>query len=444
MQFILDSWNKIKNIGINSSMSFKQKQRTLMINLLAISCVPCMAYFAIANYIGGNNILVIINSVNSLACLLSVVLLYHQKHNLAKATLLIPSFICFSLGALLFHNSGQYCLISILIISMLIYDDYRVHILSSIFVACAIVATEFFAPLSTLTPAVPKSRIVFNIVSSISFILIAINFYIQILHRKMQMIEEQRLRLEIANQEKEKIFSIIVHDIKSPFATLESLANALNDQVLNNEDSKEFTEQICEKIASQNKILDDLLKWGSANIKGAAKASSSIFIKDFIDEIAAIYLDQTTSKQIKINIDIPASIKLYANYDHLTVILRNLINNAIKFSYIDGEINIYTTVDETKTYIHIQDNGIGINQVKQSLLFNEIQHSSAGTLNETGSGLGLLLCRDLIQQNHGTISIESDPEKGSTFIIGLPTNEPNTIITETNTAKKRTPVLQNI
>lgn len=423
---IIQFWvRSITYIGINSTMNYVKKKRNLMVNLIAIISIPFMTCFLIANLLEERYGLATINFCNTLSSALTLVLQYYKKHKAAKTILLVSYYFCFFIGALIFQNAGQYYLLSTLIIAMLLFDNNRIHVLAAFIIIPSIIIIEISAPIYTITNPLPHSRVFFNIIRSISFIIIAIHFYIQILYNKMKKIENQRLKLQIANQDKEKIFSIIAHDIKSPFSTLENLASALHEQILNNEASKEFIEQICRQIKAQNKTLDDLLKWGSSNIKGVRKTPSILSIKSLIEKILTTSKENIHTKRLTVNILLGKNDQIYADKDHIVIILRNLISNAIKFSYTNGIINISSTFDNEKTYIHIQDYGIGINNIKRSVLFNEIQNRSLGTSNEPGSGLGLLLCRDLIEQNDGTITIESKPQKGSIFTIGLPTKEKN-------------------
>ena len=111
---------------------------------------------------------------------------------------------------------------------------------------------------------------------------------------------------------------------------------------------------------------------------------------------------------------------ILANYDHIRIIFRNLISNAIKFSYKNGHIHIYTTENAKRIFIHIQDYGIGIDATKSKELFEHVQQRSLGTSNKSGSGLGLILCKELIEINEGDIEIHSVPNQGSTFTVSFP------------------------
>jgi len=249
---------------------------------------------------------------------------------------------------------------------------------------------------------------------------VAVNFFLDIIYKNIKKIEQQRRNLESMNRDKEKIFSIIAHDIKSPFANLEALVFMFRNQMLDSTNSQEYIQQIFQQITQQNQALDDLLQWGSSSMQGINTKASPQLIKPIIQQIVEVFNENAQSKQLKINIDIPNNTQIIANRDHTIIILRNLISNAIKFSYVSGNINIYTSMDETYTHIHIQDEGIGINPSKSAVLFNEIQQKSFGTEDEPGSGVGLVLCKDLIERNKGVVNIQSTPNKGSVFTVGLP------------------------
>jgi len=262
---------------------------------------------------------------------------------------------------------------------------------------------------------------IFNISNALAFIVIAVNFFIQIIYNNTEKIEEQRHKLESMNRDKEKIFSIVAHDIKSPLASLEALVLMLRDQILNNNISKEYIQQLYQQIVQQNQALDDFLQWGSSSMRGITSPAALVVVKPLIHDIITLFADQIQTKELKVKIDIPEATHILANKDHAAIILRNLISNAIKFSYVAGKISIFCSKEDTYTHIHIQDEGIGITPSKSALLFNVIQHKSFGTEDEPGSGLGLVLCKDLIERNKGLVHIQSIPQKGSIFTVSLPT-----------------------
>ncbi|HBI88906.1 MAG TPA: hypothetical protein DDY75_13725 [Sphingobacterium sp.] len=413
-------WKLLSHIGAHPDMSYIDFKRVYMINLIALLCLFPTIFFSILNLIDHRYILAAINFCNSLCALTVLLLQYYEKRTIAKATLLTSNAVFFFAGALLYKNGGEYFLLCTLIVSMLMYDNRKIHIALCITVAFLISLLYLLPDILPLSQQVPRSRSVFNIINALAFMVVAVNFFLDIIYKNIKKIEQQRRNLESMNRDKEKIFSIIAHDIKSPFANLEALVFMFRNQMLDSTNSQEYIQQIFQQITQQNQALDDLLQWGSSSMQGINTKASPQLIKPIIQQIVEVFNENAQSKQLKINIDIPNNTQIIANRDHTIIILRNLISNAIKFSYVSGNINIYTSMDETYTHIHIQDEGIGINPSKSAVLFNEIQQKSFGTEDEPGSGVGLVLCKDLFERNKGVVNIQSTPNKGSVFTVGLP------------------------
>ena len=426
MNHFLKYWKLFSHVGAHPDMSYIDFKRVYMINLIALLCLFPTIFFSILNLIDHRYILSAINFSNSVCALTVLLLQYYGKHNIAKATLLTSNSLFFFAGALLYKNGGEYFLLCTLIVSMLVYDNRKIHIILCATVASLISLVYLLPDILPPSQQVPRSRSVFNIINALAFMVVAVNFFLDIIYKNIKKIEHQRHHLESMNRDKEKIFSIIAHDIKSPFANLEALVFMFRNQMLDSTTSQEYIQQIYQQITQQNQALDDLLQWGSSSMQGMNTKASALLIKPMIQQIIKGFEENTQSKQLKININIPAETQIIANRDHTIIILRNLISNAIKFSYANGNINIYASADDLYTHIHIQDEGIGINPSKSALLFNEIQQKSFGTEDEPGSGVGLVLCKDLIERNKGIVNIQSTPNKGSVFSVGLPSCPSNT------------------
>lgn len=420
MKYIRRYWNILTNIGTHPDISYVNLKRIQMVNLIAILCLLPTLCFFVLNIMDKRYLLSTINLSNAICSITVLFLQYDGKYNFAKAMLLISNFIFFFLGAMLFKNGGEYFLLCALIASMLLYDDRRIHIVFCLATVSSIALLYFLPPLIPLTQRVPRLRLIFNISNALAFIVIAVNSFLQIIYNNMEKIEEQRRKLESMNRDKEKIFSIVAHDIKSPLASLEALVLMLRDQVLDNTISREYIQQLYQQIILQNQALDDFLHWGTSSMRGITSPAVLVRVKPLIQEIITLFADQIQAKQLRTEIDIPEGTEIFANRDHTAIIFRNLISNAIKFSYVAGKVSIYCSKKESHTHIHIQDEGVGINPSKSAMLFNVAQHKSFGTEAEPGSGLGLVLCKDLIERNKGIVDIQSIPHKGSIFSVGLP------------------------
>lgn len=420
MKSLLRYWYVLTHIGVDSDMSYLELKRVHMVNLIALTCIPFMFFFSVTNFVEHRYILSGINFSNALFSIFVIVLQFYRKQNTAKIILLVSGFFFFFLGGLFYRNGGEYFLLCILIVSMLLYDDNIIQFSIGTAVIIAILIIHAIPYVEFPEETVPHNRALFNISSSLVFIVVAVSFFKHIIYNNMQQIEEQRLKLHFMNRDKEKVFSIVAHDMRSPLATLEGMVSLLHQKIIAGNIPEEYITQLQLSIAQQNSMLESLLQWSSSNMQGLQKSPTAINIKEIILDVVHVFELQHKRKELFFAINIDNDLEIYADSAHVSIIFRNLISNAIKFSHHEGRIEIYTSKEKERVYIHIKDYGIGMQKGKIALLFDAIQQRSVGTGDEPGAGLGLLLCKELIELNDGDIQIDSVPDKGSVFTIGFP------------------------
>ena len=224
------------------------------------------------------------------------------------------------------------------------------------------------------------------------------------------------------NNTKDTLFRIIGHDLKNPMSTVVSFT----DMVLSNYD--QFgKEEIIEFISITKKsaidaigLLQNLLEWAKAQTETNEQAPSKTNILDLIKDITEGLKNNLRAKKINLKIDIPSNLIATLDINMTSVIIRNLLTNAIKFTYESGEIIITAEPNNSETIISITDNGIGMSKEKLDSLFKiESASSSLGTNRESGMGIGLLLCKDFTEKQGGEIWAESQPGEGSTFFLKI-------------------------
>ncbi|MDY0281837.1 MAG: ATP-binding protein, partial [Salinivirgaceae bacterium] len=233
--------------------------------------------------------------------------------------------------------------------------------------------------------------------------------------------QEIQLREHIAT--KDKLFSIIAHDLKSPFNAILGFSELLikNSAHFEADTSKKYSEIINTSAKNTLILLDNLLSWAKAQtgqiIYNPENADLSAIVKEILsmsDSVAKI-------KDITLEFNQTGDIEVYADTDMLKTILRNLISNAIKFTYPNGKITVYATQNQNSIELAVSDNGIGMSEETQNKLFVIDKESiTLGTADEKGSGLGLILCKEFIEKHGGKLWIESEIGKGSTFKFTLP------------------------
>ncbi|MCG8410241.1 MAG: tetratricopeptide repeat protein [Bacteroidales bacterium] len=236
-------------------------------------------------------------------------------------------------------------------------------------------------------------------------------------------LQESKERLKILNATKDKFFSIIAHDLRNPFNALYGLTKHLLDNFDNfsKNEIKQFNEVIYNSAADQLELLENLLYW-SRTQRGKIKFSPrDIDLNEIILKNFDLMKMDAQRKNINLINEVNSDAVIYADYDMIMAILRNLISNAIKFSYENNFIKVNASTHKNYTEITIRDNGVGITSKNIKRLFRiDIHYSTTGTQKEQGSGLGLILCKEFVDAHKGEIWVESEINKGSIFKFTIP------------------------
>lgn len=259
---------------------------------------------------------------------------------------------------------------------------------------------------------------IISILFSISKVIILI-----ILSRLNRKIKQKTFELEDLNSQKDKLFSIISHDLKSPLNTLQSLLDLYNIEAVNDVDFLKYKTEINGSINEISNNLNNILLWASKSMKSGVKVENSIFdLTDLINDIITQSSVQIKNKNLKLLFDNQFSKIINADRNMLFVVISNLINNAIKFTPNNKSIIIKTyQLLPSDIQIEIEDQGIGIAKNKLDSIFTfNASKSTMGTSGEKGTGLGLIICNDFIKLMGGTIVVESEINIGSKFTITLP------------------------
>ena len=235
-----------------------------------------------------------------------------------------------------------------------------------------------------------------------------------------EMILKQNHELEKINEEKNKMFSIVSHDLRSPIDSIRGYLEVLSEDILGTDEKKHIETELLSQVKYTSDLLVNLLYWSKAQMKGVSVNLVPIKIKDMVDDARNFKMAGAAKKNIKLTYAIDRELEVVADKDMLRIVLRNLVINAIKFTQTGGEITIGVKRKDDTAIISIKDNGIGIPPEKQSEIFSLKTNSTYGTNEEKGMGLGLMLCKEFVEYQNGRIWFESEVGKGSTFFISLP------------------------
>ena len=242
------------------------------------------------------------------------------------------------------------------------------------------------------------------------------------IQEKNEHIEARNLELKEALDFKNRVFSIIAHDLKSPIASLVQ-NSVLLDYDLSGDKNKMLINAFRESSSSALNLIDNLLYWGRSQGNQLNYSPEIFDIKIVISEVFKLFKEMAGQKNISLNIESSGRAMVFADRELLHIVLRNLLSNAIKFTRQGGMVLVRAGEAENNKNLEIQirDNGIGIPAEKLENIFGTSEMTStAGTEKEKGSGLGLKLCYDLVLLNQGEIRMESSEGKGTTVYLILP------------------------
>ncbi|MFA9392936.1 MAG: transporter substrate-binding domain-containing protein [Prolixibacteraceae bacterium] len=237
------------------------------------------------------------------------------------------------------------------------------------------------------------------------------------------LLKEQESRLREMNSTKDKLFSIIAHDLRSPFNAILGFSEQLIENIKDFElaESEKYLQYINLSAKNTLVLLDNLLNWAKTQTGQNIYKPDKIHLYEIVSEISELSKSLAKIKDISLKYSHGIDYEVYADENMLKTILRNLIFNAIKYTHSNGKIVISAVQNQNNIEITVSDNGVGMSEETRSKLFRiDANITTPGTANEKGSGLGLILCKEFVEKNGGKIWVESELGKGSAFTFSLP------------------------
>jgi two-component system sensor histidine kinase/response regulator len=235
--------------------------------------------------------------------------------------------------------------------------------------------------------------------------------------------EEMVQELNILNDTKDKFFSIIAHDLKNPFGSLLGASEYLYKEIDKHEIDKarKLSKILYDSSRNAYDILSNLLHWSRSQSGSLDFNPTRVNLHEMVGKNVNLAAVQASEKQIEIEVRLKENFECTADPDMLNTVLRNLLSNALKFTPTGGKVTLRASRKENAVVVAVQDTGTGIGKDDVDKLFRiDVKYRSAGTNNESGTGLGLILCKEFIQYHGGRIWVESRLHEGSTFYFSLP------------------------
>lgn len=238
-----------------------------------------------------------------------------------------------------------------------------------------------------------------------------------------ELVKTQK-ELQSANETKDKLFSIIAHDIRSPLNLFQSILNISHDDIISKEEFLTYQEGVKEKLSSLTLTVDELLDWARMQLGGINAYPSNVNVGEVINENADLFKSLIDQKEIDFSIRVEDNLMAWIDENHLKVVVRNLVDNALKYTWKGGKVMIEASRVDDKTLLSVSDSGVGMSAHKiESIINKNLHKSEAGTEKESGTGLGLSLSLGLLEKNHCEIYVLSEVDKGTTVEVRIPIEE---------------------
>lgn len=246
-------------------------------------------------------------------------------------------------------------------------------------------------------------------------LLIRVNNHLELAGSRKKIVE--------MNKTRDKLYSIIAHDIYSPLSNISMVVQAITDKVISptGDEFGEIISDLGKSTKSTINLLENLLKWANVQSNTISLSPKLVAVHSVIEECIQLLEGNARHKNISIELNIPDSIEAY--FDEVTIhtVFRNLIANAIKFTPENGIIKICSSINKGFAEIMVKDNGIGMPETILNKIFKDnVHHTSLGTNKEQGSGLGLFMVKDFVEKNNGKINVKSKSGEGTEITIFLP------------------------
>lgn len=436
-----------------------------------ISIVLCFAFYIILNKVR-NQIILIFTGVKAMSAILAILMVYHSTFPISLI-ILINVLIFFAIfnevysinnAHVSFNKSHflRYNLIPLVLslgfISFSFTSEETRIIIASLIIALIFLGGSFYlfsAKSKTIAQGLAKvlflilaalffaraswaffsdtSALVFskNIIQVTSYIfLVLVAFFTPVvllfiyIEKSENRIKSDNIKLKELNIDKDKFFSIIAHDLRGPLGSLCQLGELLwvDDNQIDEEERKRLTEILYQSTNSTYALLDNLLKWASSNTGGMNFDPQNLNLKNIVDDNIHIFEHKGELKNIRLLNNLGDDVWVYADINMINTVIRNLISNALKFTYDDGKIEVITkNLNDTSHSIAVVDDGVGMNKNAATEVFEiSSTKTTLGTHKEKGYGLGLKLCQEFITKNSGEIWIESEEGVGTEVWISLP------------------------
>jgi signal transduction histidine kinase len=410
--------------GVTAEMPFSDVQKTVMFNMAMMIGLPFIIAGIVINFSNGRYDLAIFNCILLTEYAIGLWINAIQKKLWIRTLVFILTSAMFIFGPLYFRNGTEYVLLITLMTAVILLDNKILFLLFSLviigFVTYIRVRDINLAALKTYAEANPYVNLFYS-----QFLYVIFLYAFKYLYDKYQnQLTIAYEKLKVSKEAKDKILRIVAHDLRSPVGGISSLASiVMNGKDPLSAEQEKYMEMISQASEQSLNLINELLQDDVDNLTGITLVQTNI--SQLIDDVIHLLQPKAKEKMQSLSAVLPPSALIGScDGEKLRRVIQNLTYNAIKFTNTGGTISVKAASGDHSLCITVADNGIGIPAALQSRVFNMFSAAQRrGTAGEPSFGIGLSVCKKIIEQHGGTIIAESEEGKGTVFTIRLPVME---------------------
>jgi signal transduction histidine kinase len=420
----------VLNIDDTSYGRLEEKKKSILLNLFLYMFFVAIGVFIVSNIFAHNYTTAVVNGICLIFCGLAFYLLKKKKSIFVPSVIFVGTISIISSYFFLTggtnHSGIVFSLMLPLPVILILGKKRGIIVLGTFFLANALAYYLFrnqpWCPNYNLS-LICRLSIVFLFISIMAF---ANEFVFEVLYQKLEKLSEslsasqQRFKNLAVN--KEKFLSIISHDLSDHVGSFMAISELLNEQYndLGEDEKQKLIKHMATVSKNNYRLLNDLLKWSTVQLDHIPYAPVPFKLEKIYREVIELFNPLIDEKKLSVFLKMKSNSEIFADYHMASAILRNLVSNAIKFSHPGGEIRISAEEKEDRMLITVGDKGIGMSE-KAIMRFNaSLSFSNPGTMQEPGTGIGLVLAKEFVQKNNGTMFIVSKPGEGTKVRFTLP------------------------
>lgn len=411
---------RLLRLGIRNDTSFVEVQKTYMFNLFLLVASPFALLSLVVNIYSLSLVPAVFNLIQLTLFGIGFRISYLQKQlQLRPVILLILSFIA-TLAAYFYKNGSEYRLLVMMIAAVVFFDKTWQYFLFALLVSLSFLLVRLEDMNFSALPVSQNLQQIALILFPLLVFVMSLYYFKHIYFKNLYKLEKTNTALSIAKKQKEKILNTVAHDLRTPISNIAGISQLILTDPQFSKEQKDLVSLIVHATNASLTLINDLLENSEAHMHSALLAP--VDLNELIRQYAPLLSISASEKHCSIEYNLTEmALPVYVDSGRIERVINNLVSNAIKFSPPDSVISLNSDKDKDFAIVTVKDHGVGIPPENHQKIFEMYTHAKRkGTAGEQSFGMGLSICKQIVEQHGGHIYLQSEVGEGSNFIVTLP------------------------